>query len=122
MALPLKLNPEILRHCENKKQTEVVEAVIKHGSVKAASMALGTTERWLFTILSRARRNAEKAGILSSETASQAAPSKEIKPKKKTTVAKNVKKFAAASAYCLKNSLTFVVVTEVDLKALGLMK
>jgi len=46
----------------------------------------------------------------------------EIKPKKKVTVAKNVKKFAAASIFCLKNGMTFVIVTEVDLKTLGLLK
>lgn len=45
----------------------------------------------------------------------------EIKPKKKMTIAKNVKKFAAASTFCLKNGMTFVVVTEVELKALGLL-
>ena len=119
MALPLKLNPEILKHCENKKQTEVVEAVIKHGSVKAASMALGTTERWLFTILSRARRNAERAGILSSETASQAAPSKEIRPKKKAryiiTCAQNATPVFGAGldslrVYCKLNKAELVVV------------
>ncbi len=45
----------------------------------------------------------------------------EIKPKKKTTVAKNVKKFAAARLHCEKNGLTFVVITEVDLKASGVL-
>jgi len=46
----------------------------------------------------------------------------EIKPKKKMTVAKNLKKFASASTYCLNNGMTFVVITEVELKALGLLK
>lgn len=46
----------------------------------------------------------------------------EIKPKKKVNVAKNVKKFTSASTYCLNNGMTFVVVTEVELKALGLLK
>ena len=45
----------------------------------------------------------------------------EIKPKKKMTVAKNVKKFAAAVVFCQKNNLTWVVVTELELKGLGLM-
>lgn len=46
----------------------------------------------------------------------------EIKPKKKMTLLKNVKKFGAAQAFCLLRSMTFSVITEVDLKALGLMK
>lgn len=46
----------------------------------------------------------------------------EIKPKKKLTVAKNIKKFAAARAHCLHEGLTFVIVTEVELNALGLLK
>lgn len=46
----------------------------------------------------------------------------EIKPKKKVTLARNVKKFAAASAHCLKQGIDWRVVTEVDLKALGLLK
>ncbi len=46
----------------------------------------------------------------------------EIKPMKKLTVAKNVKKFAAAVSFCHKQGITFHVYTEVDLKALGLLK
>jgi hypothetical protein len=45
----------------------------------------------------------------------------EIKPKKKMTVVKNVKKFAAAQAFCLLRNMTFSVITEVDLKRLGLL-
>lgn len=45
----------------------------------------------------------------------------EIKPKKKMTVAKNVKKFGAAQAFCLLRNMTFSVITEVDLKELGLL-
>ena len=45
----------------------------------------------------------------------------EIKPKKKLTLVMNVKKFAAASAMCVLNGMTFRIVTEVDLKALGLL-
>jgi len=46
----------------------------------------------------------------------------EIKPKKKLTLLTNIKKFAAASAMCVLNGITFQVLTEVDLKALGLLK
>ena len=46
----------------------------------------------------------------------------EIKPKRKLTQLTNIKKFAAASAMCVLNGMTFKVVTEVDLKALGLLK
>lgn len=46
----------------------------------------------------------------------------EIKPKRKLTLLTNVKKFAAASAMCVLNGMTFQVLTEVDLKALGLLK
>jgi hypothetical protein len=45
----------------------------------------------------------------------------EIKPKKKLTLLTNIKKFAAASAMCVLNGMTFRIVTEVDLKALGLL-
>lgn len=45
----------------------------------------------------------------------------EIKPKKKLTLLTNIKKFAAASAMCVLNGMTFQVVTEVELKSLGLM-
>ncbi len=45
----------------------------------------------------------------------------EVKPKRKMTLLTNVKKFAAASAMCVLNGMTFQIVTEVDLKALGLM-
>lgn len=46
----------------------------------------------------------------------------EIKPKKKLTLLTNIKKFAAASAMCVLNGMTFQVVTETDLKTLGLLK
>ena len=46
----------------------------------------------------------------------------EVKPKRKLTLLTNIKKFAAASAMCVLNGMTFQVVTEVDLKALGLLK
>lgn len=46
----------------------------------------------------------------------------EVKPKKKMTLARNVKKFAAAGAFCKKQGIDFRVVTEVDLKALGLLR
>jgi hypothetical protein len=46
----------------------------------------------------------------------------EVKPKKKVNLARNVKKFSYARAHCLKLGIAFVVVTEVDLKALGLLK
>lgn len=45
----------------------------------------------------------------------------EIKPKRKLTLLTNVKKFAAASAMCVLKEMTFQIVTEVDLKALGLL-
>jgi hypothetical protein len=45
----------------------------------------------------------------------------EIKPLKKMTVVKNVKKFLAAKAFCLLKNMTFSVITEVDLKRLGLL-
>ncbi len=45
----------------------------------------------------------------------------EIKPKKKMTQLRNIKKFAAASAMCALKGMTFQIVTEVDLKALGLL-
>jgi hypothetical protein len=46
----------------------------------------------------------------------------EVKPKKKMKLARNVKKFASASAFCAREGLTFLIVTEVDLKALGLLE
>lgn len=45
----------------------------------------------------------------------------EIKPKRKMTQLRNVKKFAAASSMCALKGIAFQVVTEVELKALGLM-
>ncbi len=45
----------------------------------------------------------------------------EIKPKKKVTVAKNVKKFAAARLHCERMGMAWAVVTEVELKMLGLI-
>lgn len=45
----------------------------------------------------------------------------EIKPKKRLTQPKNVKKFAAAREWCLHNGCSFVLLTEIDLKALGLI-
>lgn len=46
----------------------------------------------------------------------------EIKPKRKLTLLTNIKKFAAASAFCVTEGLVFKVITESDLKALGLLK
>jgi len=46
----------------------------------------------------------------------------EIKPKKRLTQPKNVKKFAAAREWCLRNGCLFVLLTEIDLKGLGLIK
>lgn len=45
----------------------------------------------------------------------------EIKPKKRLSQPKNVKKFAAARDWCLRNNCSFVLLTEVDLKGLGLI-
>lgn len=45
----------------------------------------------------------------------------EIKPKKKLNLLTNVKKFAAASAVCVSKGITFRIVTESDLKELGLL-
>lgn len=45
----------------------------------------------------------------------------EIKPKKKLNLLTNVKKFAAARVYCEGHGLTWVVVTEAELKSLGLV-
>ncbi len=45
----------------------------------------------------------------------------EIKPKKRLTQPKNVKKFAAAREWCLRNGCLFVLLTEIDLKGLGLI-
>lgn len=45
----------------------------------------------------------------------------EIKPARKVDQAMNVKKFAAARFWCAERGMTFEVVTEVELKALGLM-
>jgi hypothetical protein len=45
----------------------------------------------------------------------------EIKPKKKLTQLTNVKKFAAAKIYAQQNNMQYVILTEVELKALGLV-
>ncbi len=46
----------------------------------------------------------------------------EIKPKNKLTSKINMKKFAAAIAMCNQAGITFRILTEVDLKSLGLLK
>lgn len=46
----------------------------------------------------------------------------EIKPKSKLLQATNVKKFIAARQWCTDQNMEFVVLTEVDLKLLGLLK
>lgn len=46
----------------------------------------------------------------------------EVKPAKKLAQARNVKKFAAARLFCERAGMAFVVVTEAELKALGLLK
>lgn len=45
----------------------------------------------------------------------------EIKPKRRLDNPKNVKKFLAARSWCLQNSCSFVVLTEVELKSMGLL-
>jgi hypothetical protein len=45
----------------------------------------------------------------------------EIKPKKRLSLPKNVKKFFAAREWCLRNGCSFVLITEIELKALGLI-
>ena len=45
----------------------------------------------------------------------------EIKPKKKVTQARNVKKMTAARAYAKLIGCEYVVITEVELKTLGLL-
>jgi hypothetical protein len=45
----------------------------------------------------------------------------EIKPKSKLTQATNVKKFNAARQWCTSQETEFVIVTEVELKSLGLL-
>lgn len=46
----------------------------------------------------------------------------EIKPKRKVSQTINVKKFMAATLACVTLGITFKVITEVDLKGLGLLK
>ena len=46
----------------------------------------------------------------------------EIKPTRFLTKLANIKKFNAARLYCADNGITFVIVTEKDLKSLGLLK
>lgn len=46
----------------------------------------------------------------------------EIKPKSKILQRTNLKKFSAAREFCIKQGMEFQVITEVDLKALGLLK
>ena len=46
----------------------------------------------------------------------------EIKPKSKVSRPINIKKFNAARLWCTVNAATFIVITEIELKALGLMK
>lgn len=46
----------------------------------------------------------------------------EIKPKKRSTQVTVVKKLAAAQAWCSEHGVTLELVTEVELKALGLLK
>lgn len=45
----------------------------------------------------------------------------EIKPASKVDRPTNVKKFFAARAWCVEREIEFVVITEIDLKALGLL-
>lgn len=45
----------------------------------------------------------------------------EIKPSRRLTNPKNIKKFSAAQIWCKANSVTFVVLTEKELKKLGLL-
>ena len=45
----------------------------------------------------------------------------EIKPKKRVDNVKNVRKFLAARLWCLAHGCDFVIITEVELKALGLL-
>lgn len=45
----------------------------------------------------------------------------EIKPKNKLTKRINIKKFHVAREWCMVNAATFEIVTEVELKALGLL-
>lgn len=45
----------------------------------------------------------------------------EIKPKRHLLKKRNISKFYAAQEYCLKNSMTFKVITENDLKLLGII-
>lgn len=119
MPLALKLNPEILKYCETERQADVVNAVIKAGSVRAASLALNVSERWVFEILSKARRNAEKAGVLSSDITTRPEQSKEIKPKHKAryviTCAQNAtpvfkQGLESLRRYCKHNKATLIVV------------
>ena len=119
MALPLKLNPELLNHCDNDSQRQAVEAVIKHGSVKAASLALEVSERWLFVLLARARRNAEKAGVLSSDIVTRETVSKQVKVKRKAryviTCAQNAtpvfkEGLETLRRYCAHNKAELIVV------------
>lgn len=45
----------------------------------------------------------------------------EIKPIRRVTNPKNIKKFVAASAWCAENGVKFVIITEKDLKSLKLI-
>lgn len=45
----------------------------------------------------------------------------EIKPSKRVKQVTNQKKFSAARSWCIVNGVEFIVITEIDLKALGLM-
>ena len=119
MALALKLNPELLNHCENDSQRQAVEAVIKCGSVKAASMALEVSERWLFVLLSRVRCKAEKAGVLSSDIVTRPMATKQLRVKKKAryviTCAQNAtpvfpEGLATLRTYCKHNKAELVVI------------
>jgi hypothetical protein len=45
----------------------------------------------------------------------------EIKPAYKTTVKKNIAKFAAGKAYCKEHNMEFKVLTEIELRELGIL-
>ena len=46
----------------------------------------------------------------------------EIKPSSRVSRLTNVKKFAAAREWCKQHGANFVIVTEIELRALGLLK
>lgn len=74
MAIPSRVDPELLRFCATDRQREILAALIEHGGQRAAARAMGADSAVVCRTLASVRARAAREGYSPDEDASGLAP------------------------------------------------